>query len=223
MTDPRQRAPRRSRGLAMAESLIAMLFLWVVLGAAVELALLFRTKAALNHATLQAARSAMVANAEPQALVNGLARGLLPLFGPTPGLAGAAETLTERALPEVVQFARVRVLNPNRRAFDDFAESRNGNREIPNDDLHLLPDTTGESSGLSLQDANLLRVEVVYGAPLRIPIIADLLLATLQATGVVAAEGAFQAALLEARRVPVLATATVRMQSPARLSALVVP
>jgi len=208
----------------MAESLIALILLWIVLGVAVELSLLFRTKAALNHAALQAARNAMVANAEPQALVNGLARGMLPLFGPEPGLAAAAQTLATDVLPELVQFSRIRVINPTRSAFDDFGQPVDGEREIPNDELHRRPGTAGAASGVSIQDANLLKIEVVYGVPLRIPIISPAILRSLLTLNALPTSSldAFSVALLEAGRVPVVATATVRMQSPARLNNLMV-
>ena len=204
----------------MAESLIAIVFLWLVLGACVEVARLFHAKAALNHATLQAARGGMVANAQPQALINGLARGLLPLFGPQPGLADAGRVLAEVALPEVVAFSRVRILNPTRRAFDDFAEDVDGRREIPNEELHRRPTAVGASSGVNIQDANLLKIEVVYGFPLRVPLIDEAITQGILAFG--PTPDAFRRALLEANRIPILASATVRMQSPARPSRLVV-
>ena len=180
--------------------------------------LLFRTKAALNHATLQAARSGMVANAQPAALVSGLARGLLPLFGPQPGVGGAATALVTDVLPEVVSFSRVRILNPTPAAFRDFAVTVDGVREIPNDELHRRSTAVGGNSGINIQDANLLRVEVVYGARLTIPLAGPLILATLQQFN--SGFDEFELALLAAGRIPVASVATVRMQSPARESRL---
>ena len=208
------------RGIGMAETLIALPVLWIVLGSAVELSLLFRTKAALNHATLQAARSGMVANAAPQALVNGLARGLLPLYAPEAGLASAGATFATRVLPEVVQFSRIRILNPTRAAFQDFGTRVDGQLEIPNDQLTRRSTAPGAASKLSVQDANLLKVEVVFGAPLTIPLVDSLIIGTLK----LFTEGRsdFDRALLDAGRVPVLASATVRMQSPPRISSLVI-
>lgn len=209
----------RQRGIGMAETIVAVPVLWLVIGLAIELAVLFETKAALNHAALQAARAGMVANAAPSALVNGLARGLLPLFSPEPGLAGAAETLAAEALPDVLAFSRIRILNPTRAAFADFGETVNGDRQIPNDELHRRSTRTGGSSGISIQDANLLKLEVTYGAVTKVPGLGALLSETILLFNRDQLDD-FEIRLLETGRLPVLSTATVRMQTPATLNDL---
>ena len=205
----------------MTETIVAVPILWLVIGLAIELAVLFETKAALNHAALQSARAGMVANADPAALVNGLARGLLPLFSPEPGLAGAAETLATEALPDVLVFSRIRILNPTRAAFNDFGENVNGAREIPNDELHRRGTGTGGASSISIQDANLLKIEVTYGAEAKVPGLGALLSQTILLFNRAQLDE-FETLLLEAGRLPVLATATVRMQSPAQLNDLMI-
>jgi len=205
----------------MAETIVAVPILWLVIGLAIELAVLFETKAALNHAALQSARAGMVANAEPSALVNGLARGLLPLFSPEPGLAGASETLATETLPDVLVFSRIRILNPTRAAFNDFGENNGGERQIPNDELHRRGTGTGGSSGINIQDANLLKLEVTYGADSKVPGIGALLSQAILLFNRAQLDD-FEIRLLEAGRLPVLSTATVRMQSPAKLNALMI-
>ena len=205
----------------MAETIVALPILWLVIGLAIELSFLFETKAALNHAALQSARAGMVANAAPSALVNGLARGLLPLFSPEPGLAGAAEALAEKALPDVLVFARIRVLNPTRAAFADFGETVGGERQIPNDELHRRSTATGGSSGINIQDANLLKLEVTYGAESKVPGLGTLLSETILLFNRDQLDE-FEVQLLEAGRLPVLSTATVRMQTPAKINALMI-
>lgn len=205
----------------MAETVVAVPVLWLVIGLAIELAVLFETKAALNHAALQSARAGMVANSEPAALVNGLARGLLPLYSPAPGLAGAAETLATEVLPDVLAFSRIRILNPTRAAFTDFGKVIDGDRQIPNDELHRRSTSAGSTSGINIQDANLLKVEVTYGAETKVPGLGVLLTRIiLQFNG--AQLDPFERGLLEAGRLPVLSTATVRMQSPAKLNSLMI-
>lgn len=215
-------ASRRSqRGIAAAETIVAVPVLWLMIGAAIELGYLFETKAALNHAALQSARAGMVANAAPAALVNGLARGLLPLYSPEPGLAAAAETLAVDVLPDVLVFARIRILNPTRAAFNDHAENIDGERAIPNDELHRRGTGAGSSSRISLQDANLLKIEVTYGSDPVVPGVGTLLAETML---LLARENFddFEVELLEAGRLPVLATATVRMQSAVKLNNLMI-
>jgi len=215
------RPGKRQRGIALAETIVAIPILWLVIGLAIELAVLFETKAALNHATLQSARAGMVANSEPAALVNGLARGLLPLYSPSPGLAGAAETLATEVLPDVLAFSRIRILNPTRAAFSDFGEVIDGDRQIPNDELHRRSTGTGSASGINIQDANLLKVEVTYGAETRVPGLGVLLTQIILQLNAAQLD-AFERALLESGRLPVLSTATVRMQTPAKINDLMI-
>lgn len=211
----------RQRGVAFAESIVAIPVLWLVIGLAIELAVLFEAKAAVNHGALQAARAGMVASAAPTALVNGLARGLLPLYSPPPGLSGAAQTLATEVLPDVLVFARIRILNPTQAAFNDFGEDVNGERILPNDELHRRNPRRGGASGISIQDANLLKVEVTYGAETVVPGIGVLLAGTILLFNGSQLD-AFERQLLQAGRLPVLGTATVRMQSAAKSNALMV-
>lgn len=205
----------------MAETIVALPILWLVIGLAIELAVLFETKAALNHAALQSARAGMVANAEPSALVNGLARGLLPLYSPEPGLLGAAETLATDVLPDVLLFARIRILNPTRAAFSDFGENVDGGRQIPNDELHRRSTRVGGASGVNVQDANLLKLEVTFGAESKVPGVGALLARAMLLFNRAQLDP-FEQALLEAGRLPVLSTATVRMQTPAKINRLMI-
>lgn len=207
------------RGAAIAEAIVALPILLVVVLAAIQFGLIYQAKATLNHASLQAARAGAVNNAAPDSIRQGLASGLLPLFSPERSVAGAVTT-TARINAQLATDARVRILNPTREAFDDFAEDVDDQRELPNDRLHARSTAEGDASGLNIQDANVLKVEVTYGFPLRVPIvnwfISRVLLHANDHTD------AFSRQLLARTRLPILASATVRMQSPTRLSELVV-
>lgn len=211
----------KQRGVAMAEAIVAIPVLWLVIGLAIELAFLFEAKSALNHAALQSARAGMVSNAEPAALINGLSRGLLPLYSPEPGLAATAQTLAADVLPDVLVFSRIRILNPTRAAFNDFGETIDGDRQIPNDELHRRSTAAGGSSGINVQDANLLKIEVTYGVETRVPGLGTLLAETILLFNRGQLD-AFEIGLLETGRLPVLSTATVRMQTPAKINALMI-
>lgn len=214
-------ATGQQRGAAMIETIVALPVLWLVIGGAIELGLLFQAKATLNHATLQAARAGMVNHASPSALQEGLARGLLPLYSPPSSTTGVQQTLISKVLPDVQTHSRIRILNPTQEAFTDFGVIEDGQLELPNDELHRAPPTTGDLSNVNVQDANLLKVEVVYGAPLRVPFVAELITRTLNLANTSQFD-AFEQGLLASGRLPILATATVRMQSPARPNALMV-
>ena len=206
-------ARRAERGAAMAEAVIALPLLGLVIGAAIQLSLLFEAKSSLNHATLQAARAGMVTGASADAIVDGLAFGLVPLFSPAPGADGIERALKCYARLEVAFNACVRVVNPTREAFDDHAQRRTNpaSRVLPIDNLQLRPTTLGASSGINVQDANLLKLRIVYGVEPRIPIVGPLIASALALDGDF---DPFEQDLLAQGRIPVVASATVRMQSP---------
>ncbi|HEY4365686.1 MAG TPA: DUF6531 domain-containing protein [Steroidobacteraceae bacterium] len=215
-------ARRHCQGAAIVETVIALPILLAVILGAIQFGLVYEAKATLNHASLQAARAGAVANANPEAIRLGLARGLVLLYSPESSLQGVAATAA-RINAALLTDARIRILNPTREAFADFGEETSGVREIPNDRLHTRSTTLGAQSGLNIQDANILKVEVTYGYKLKVPLvnwfISRILLSTRRNGG---ATRAFEQQLLRRTLLPVIATATVRMQSPARLNDLVV-
>lgn len=207
----------RQWGAAIVETTIALPLLIVVILAAIQFGFIYQAKATLNHAALQAARAGAVENAAPQAIRLGLARGLAPLRSPDASLQGVVESVA-RVEGELLTDARIRILNPTREAFDDFAVEVDGVRELPNDRLHARDTALGATSELNLQDANLLRVEITYGYELKVPLINGLL----SRLSLVGERDAFHQQLLRRHRLPIVSTATVRMQSPLRFSELLV-
>ncbi|WP_116811696.1 TadE/TadG family type IV pilus assembly protein [Steroidobacter cummioxidans] len=217
VTDTTRRG-RRQRGAAIVEATIALPLLLVVILAVIQFGFVYQAKATLNHAALQAARAGAVSNATPAAIRRGLAQGLAPLTSPDASLAGVAESIA-RLEGELRTDARIRILNPTREAFDDFAVEVDGVRELPNDRLHTRDTRPGTSGGLNIQDANLLRIEVTYGYELKVPLINGFISRLL---GMTRDSDAFHQQQLRRTRLPITATATVRMQSPLRSSELLV-
>lgn len=158
------------RGAAIVEAVIALPILLVVILGAIQFGLIYEAKATLNHASLQAARAGAVSNARPDAIRRGLARGLAPLYSSESSLEGFARTVA-RINAELIIDARLRILNPTREAFADFAEEVDDVREIPNDRLHARSTAIGAQSRLNIQDANLLKVEITYGYELKVPLV----------------------------------------------------
>jgi hypothetical protein len=209
---------RRQCGAAIVETVIALPALLVVILGAIQFGLIYQAKATLNHASLQAARAGAVSNASAASMHQGLARGLLPLYSPQSSLEGVATTLVE-INAQLTTDARLRVLNPTREAFDDFAEEVDGQREIPNDRLHARSTAAGNRSALNIQDANVLKVQITYGYELKVPLVNWFITRLL--SQVSRGADAFEQQLLQRTRLPITASATVRMQSPARISNLV--
>ncbi|HRO60951.1 MAG TPA: hypothetical protein PK177_17590, partial [Burkholderiaceae bacterium] len=189
--------------------------------------------------------------------VTGLARGLLQYWGSLPEIrsAGSDRQAAVAAAAHRVQRARaagwvvLRRMSPTRGSFadwgepaiDDYGRPVPGSLVIPNDSLihaeqrspsggaggtHLgLP--VGRASGQTLLDANLLKIEVVYGVPMTVPLIGRIAARVGRlAGGCLSAErggcAVFEAPDASGRSIPrwpVAAVATMRMQSPALLLA----
>ncbi|NLG75362.1 MAG: pilus assembly protein [Xanthomonadaceae bacterium] len=208
-------------GVAMIETAIALPILLAVILGSIQFGLIYEAKATLNHAALRAARAGAVEHADPGAIRRGLARGLVPLYSPSSSLAGFESTFA-RVDSELRTSARIRILNPTQEAFADFSEEVEGVREIPNDRLHVRSTARGAQSGINIQDANLLRVEITYGYELKVPLVNWFIARTLLALRGGSGYDAFEQQLLRQTRLPIISTSTVRMQSAARLSDLVV-
>lgn len=240
--EPKIQAPARRRlsgGQGMVELLIAAP---VVLPAGLvilQIALLMQGRQALRLGALEAARAASVAHADPQAALQGLARGLAPWWvgaeQTQDGLTAPIRTQLHLAEALALGRLRIRLLAPTEAAFADWAvpatddegQPLPGQREIPNDALRIRSTETqpqtaiagtlngqpvGSHSGQTLLQANVLRLQIDYVVPLRVPIAG-------QAIALLARSWQTDPELRRmssAWGVPVRASVAARMQTPAR-------
>ncbi len=210
---------RLQRGAAMAATIIALPVLGAIIGSAIQLGLVFQAKATLNHAVLQAARVGSVARGDQFRMLDGLARGIMPLFSPNTSSIAAINAAREDAFEDVLLNACLVILNPTEETFFDHKVFVFPEAFIPNEDLHILPTTLGNNTQLpsgrvgniSIQDANILKIHVIYGVPLRIPLIGPIFARALEKSKKF--NQPFEKRLLADNRLPVIATATARMQS----------
>jgi hypothetical protein len=251
-----RRARRGQLGQSMTEFIIVTpVMLMLVLGG-LQFAFIYQAKITLNYAVFEAARSGAVRNADRTVIENGLARGLAPIytfFGANTNVVqrvAAVQNARNRVIddirgtnargrnPQLTPFACIQQLSPTPAAFRDHGVTipiqPTPVREIPNDNLLYRPPRVG-SSGLSVQDANLLKLRVTYCYPLIVPVIDRMITSlalglqgpfTTAATATPAAApglGAFQRACYQANRLPIVAQSVVRMQSPARINAVPFP
>lgn len=244
---------RRQGGASAVEFAIALPVVLLLALGALQWALVFHARQAIEHAVIEAARAGSVGQARTDAIFAGLARGLLPYWSSLQEIraAGSDRQAAVLAAGQRLQRARaagwvvLRRLSPTRESFadwgepalDDYGRPLPGSLVIPNDSLmhaeqrhpaggaggtHLgLP--VGRASGQTLLDANLLKIEVVYGVPMTVPLIGRIAARVGRlAGGCLAPErggcSVFEAPDLTGRhtpRWPVTAVATMRMQSPA--------
>ncbi|PCJ46171.1 MAG: hypothetical protein COA99_03380 [Moraxellaceae bacterium] len=118
----------------------------------------------------------------------------------------------------------IRIVNPTQEAFTDFGNI------IPNDHLSDRVNTPGTASQTTIQEANILRVQVAYGLPLIVPFVGNLIVDTysfyfcgfqdcdLSNIGNTGANYRWWL-MLQAGLFPVQSVATVQMQSSPTLTA----
>lgn len=236
--------PRRiQHGQAMVETLVVLFVTLLLLLGIIQFGLIYNAKTTLNYATFEAARAGALNYADKTAIEYGLARGLAPLYTSVTTADGRLKKVSkvQQARDDVMdeiragQFACIERLNPPASAFSTYAVDDPtgifpGEDLIPNDHLHYRKAIA--SSGLSIQDANLLKLRVTYCYPMYVPIISTTIKrlmgltpesASLVATGQTGAtqgtltpKGSFQSNCYSQDRFPIVAQAIVRMQTPVK-------
>lgn len=160
-------------GQSLVEFIIAFIILIMLGLGAIQMGLIYRAKTTLEYAALQAARAGAVHHGNPAAIKFGLARGLAPLYANEASVSGAAMGLTESIAAACNPLVtRYQLINPTKKAFQDFKyKYKKIGWAIPNDNLAFRSHKPGAKSKLTLQDANVLKIRVVYQYRLIVPII----------------------------------------------------
>lgn len=203
----------RIHGATTIEFALALILgvLPLVLGI-LQVATLMAARNTVILATFMAARQGAVAGAEPGAMSRELARGLVPLYVPARrgGVtsAGVVARAYAAALADVARLDSLVVHSPTRSALEHYGILRQGRRVIPNDYIeHRSP---------AVKDANVLTISVVHCQPLVVPLVGPSLAAALR----LLANDPRQSACLGAGRAPIMARASVVMQSDVQGEAL---
>jgi TadE-like protein len=220
---------KTQNGQGITEFVIVAPVLLILIFGALQFALIYHAKTTLNYAAFQAAREGAVSNARLTSMENALARGLSPLYTHC-DRAEEVQRARDHVRAEIENgFGRIVVINPSPAAFNDtFAYLENGERVIPNDNLNYRVPITG-SSGVNIQDANLLKIRASYCYPMYVPYI-NLLLNKLltqtastacpECTGAFTDSSSFERGCLDNNRFPIHSQAIMRMQSAAKENAI---
>lgn len=186
-------------GQAMVEfAIVAMVLLLLILGA-LQFALIYHAKIALNYAAFETARAGAVNNARMWAMELAFARAMAPLYT-TPYVTEAGGTCSSNFELEVsrashpdfrldnVRCARERIrdmlrdglvrltlVNPSPASFLDHGYDNAGVATIPNDNLMYRSAEIKGTSTQSVQDANLIKVHVGFCYELIVPLVDRLL------------------------------------------------
>lgn len=197
-------------GASLTEFVVAAPIIMFVGMATVQAALIYHGKTTLNYATFEAARTGAVNHAQVSLMVEELGQRLAPVQGGDGSFARAAQAMAQSVVeakrPDVT---RLEILNPTIEAFEDWGvnSQTTHHRVIPNSHLRHKSHEIGAASGLSLRDANLLKVKVTYGLDLKVPVVSKLI-------GFAMAKiDSGNAHFYLRQKFPLVAVATVRMQS----------
>ena len=167
-------AVRREAGASAVEFAIAAPALLLALLGTFQAALLYQARAQLEVATQEAVRAGTLHGASLGAIRDGLARGLTPLYIHGRDMTALGKGYAAATL--AAQQADIRILNPTQEAFADFAEQTRDPqgqwvKAIPVDHLGYRQTSPGGGSGVNVQDATLLKIQVTYVQPLIVPFI----------------------------------------------------
>ncbi|MEP7312427.1 MAG: hypothetical protein ABI859_07580 [Pseudomonadota bacterium] len=206
------------RGAALVEfQIVTLLAMLPMTLGMLQSAFLLVASQTLHYATFSAARAGAMANANPAVMRRALATGLVPLFAVTAdgirpdNVASVVTGAFARSFAATQLYATLTVLSPSAESFADFGVTEEGVRLIRNDDLAHRSAQPGRRSGLTIQQANLLRLRVTYCHELIVPFADRMLLATLRRLDL---DPARQFCYLRGR-VPLVAESSVNMQSDA--------
>lgn len=172
---------RHSIGQALTEFVIVFPVLMILIFGTIQVAFIYSAKTTLNYATFQAARMGALNGATYEGIKKGLVRGLAPLY-----THGATDQEMQegvaRALFEVENYTRITRINPRVAHFGAHGayDTEVSDVVIPNDNLMYRDASVGE---ISIQDANLLKIQVEYCYPLMVPIVDRFLASINQRTG----------------------------------------
>ena len=154
---------QRQRGQTITEYLIILPVLLLLVLGVIQYAFIYQAKISLNYATFMGARQGALKNADLRAIKDGVAAGMTPFFMRTNAAPTFATLGIARAVSMIEIFnpgtATVEIISPTQEAFDGFKEGD----AVPNDNLMFrhsaVPVIKG---GMSIQDANLLKIRVTY-------------------------------------------------------------
>lgn len=222
------------QGQAMVETLVIMVATLLLLLGGIQIGLIFNAKNTLNYATFEAARAGALNYADKRSIEYAFARGMSPLYSSATAadsmldkvanVKGARNRVLEEAKAE--DFVCIKRLSPTSAAFNSHGvrdELGRFSRVIPNGNL-LYRSNNNRGSKVSIQDANLLKLEITYCYPMYVPMISTLIRRLM---GVIPDPdpldgwtapvlGRFRNNCLVNNRFPLTSQGIVRMQTPAK-------
>ncbi|MBP3946753.1 TadE/TadG family type IV pilus assembly protein [Psychrobacter sp. K31L] len=192
----------------------------------VQYTLMYNAKTNLTYASYEAARAGAIENASPEQIEMGLFKGFLPYLSASKGSSGSpadvAKLLVQTRLEEA-PFTKIEIINPTAEAFNDFnnptLQKTLGTQQkvIPNKltDIENSKHSKGKgsSSGMSVSEANVLKLRITYGYEPAIPLVGHVVASV--ASFLSGPKDAFRTMLFAAGKIPIVVDVSSQMLSPA--------
>ena len=164
----------KQKGQTIVEYLIVLPCLLLLVLGVIQFLFIYQAKTSLNYAAFMGARQGALKNAAMFSIMDGVASGMTPYFmrtaiGATPNSVDLSKA---RRIATIEIFnpssTEIKILNPTTAAMDYFVSFSEMENEIPND--HLMY-RVANGGGMSIQDANLLKIRVTYCVKLVVPFV----------------------------------------------------
>ena len=165
----------KQKGQTIVEYLIVLPCLLLLVLGVIQFLFIYQAKTSLNYAAFMGARQGALKNATMFSIMDGVASGMTPYFmrtaiGTTPNSVDLSKA---RRIATIEIFnpssTEIIILNPTTEAMDYFVNFSETENEIPND--HLMYRVANDGEGMSIQDANLLKIRVTYCVKLVVPFV----------------------------------------------------
>lgn len=209
------RNKRRQLGSAMVEFVLIAPVMTLVGTGVLQYSLLFNAKNLVNHASFMAVRAGSMDHATLSTVEATYTRALIPLYGGGRDSAQLAESYV-KVLADTAGNAKIEMINPTKESFDDYHDddlkAKYGVRAIPNGgQFYKNANAIGSASGQSIQDANILKLQITHGYLPKIPFAGPALQYMMKLTD--DGSDTYKTALYNKGRIPVVINVTVQMQS----------
>lgn len=153
----------------MVEFLIVLPLLLMLVFGTLQIAFILHAKVTLNYAAFEAARAGSLGGARMFFMEHAAARALAPLYTHSNRIDDYKKG-RERVRKEIEDgFLRIELVNPAPASFRDFGVKVGSDIVIPNDNLIYRGVKLGSESSQTVQDANLIKVQVYYCYEMFVP------------------------------------------------------
>lgn len=222
---------QKQKGASVTEILVVTPLVVLLGMIGIQYALMYNAKTNITYASYEAARAGAINNADPQAIENGLLKGLLPLLSTklksegikvdTTNLLTAtvqSKLALEKLKFDEARFMKIEIISPNEAAFNACNNVQlqkilnTTNKVIPNKHNDIQNYKCSDPN-ISISQANVLKLRITYGYKPKIPLAKDMFVSI--ASFVRGSQEKFDLKLLASDRIPITVDVSAQMLSPA--------